>query len=62
MSRYLWNNHAPQPRGNQSPWAGNGSTCNCMTCNRWRPIAGSAINPRTRQWQCAGCKPVRLTG
>lgn len=48
------------PDCNATPalFAGTGSTKHCMSCNRWRPMAGGRKNPRTGLWQCACCKPA----
>ena len=37
-----------------------GGTRHCMSCNKWRSQAGGRIHPRTRFWQCAGCRPLVL--
>lgn len=42
-------------------FSGNGSMRNCMSCCKWRPQAGGRVHPRTRLWQCHGCRPVEAT-
>ena len=54
--RRLTNHTAANPGDN--PFAGNGSMRNCMSCFKWRPQAGGRIHPRTRLWQCHGCRPI----
>lgn len=46
------------PNVTETPFTGNGTTRNCMSCSRWRPQAGGRIHPRTKLWQCHGCRPA----
>lgn len=43
-----------------TPFTGTGSTKHCMTCNKWKPMAGGKKHPRTGMWQCAPCEGFRL--
>lgn len=43
-----------------TPFTGTGSSRHCMTCNKWKPMAGGKKHPRTGLWQCACCNSVRL--
>lgn len=43
-----------------TPFTGIGSSRHCMTCDKWRPMAGGKKNPRTGLWQCSCCVSVRL--
>lgn len=41
-----------------TPFTGAGAR-HCMTCNKWRQLAGGGKDRRTGFWRCAGCVAAR---